>query len=303
MRKQEADLVTDATSLPNMLTVDVEEWFHILEVEGGHTRDEWPHLESRVEANTDVLLDLFAAAGVRGTFFVVGWVARQHPQLVRKIAAAGHEIASHSYWHEVVAKHTPASLAEDLGTSRKLLEDQSGRPVRGFRAPGGSITPETSWAFDVIAEAGFTYDASVNPGHSSHGGFPTPHFGPHRIRCGSGTLYEIPWTTVGLAGRRVPFAGGGYLRLFPYPLIRICVGAENRHGRPATVYVHPREIDPEQPRMQLPWQRRFKYYVGLRSTARKLAALLRDHPFVPVETWLERHGASVADRVFEVARA
>ena len=122
-----------ATSLPNILTVDVEEWFHILEVEGGHTRDEWPHLESRVEANTDVLLDLFAAAGVRGTFFVVGWVARQHPQVVRKIAAAGHEIASHSYWHEVVARHTPASLAEDLGTSRKLLEDQSGRA--GARLP------------------------------------------------------------------------------------------------------------------------------------------------------------------------
>ena len=286
----------------NMLTVDVEEWFHILEVDGGYTRDDWTTLESRVEANTDALLELFASAGATGTFFVVGWVASKHPQLVRRIADAGHEIASHSFWHEVVTRHTRASLAEDLGASKKVLEDLSGKPVLGFRAPGGSITNDTAWAFDVIAEAGFSYDASVNPGHSSHGGFATPHFGPHTIRCRSGELAEIPWTTVGFAGRRVPFAGGGYLRLFPYPLIRSCVGVENRAGRPATIYVHPREIDPDQPRMELPWQRRFKYYVGLSSTANKLRALLRDHRFVPIRTWLDAHRERVAGHVFEVPR-
>jgi len=284
----------------NMLTVDVEEWFHILEVDGGYTRDDWTSLESRVEANTDALLDLFASAGATGTFFVVGWVASKHPQLVRRIADAGHEIASHSFWHEVVSRHTRASLAEDLSASKKLLEDLSGKPVQGFRAPGGSITHETAWAFDVIAEAGFSYDASVNPGHSSHGGFATPHFGPHTIRCRSGDLAEIPWTTVGVAGRRVPFAGGGYLRLFPYRLIRSCVGAENRAGRPATIYVHPREIDPDQPRMELPWQRRFKYYVGLASTEAKLKALLRDHRFVTASEWLATHASDVARRVYEV---
>lgn len=287
---------------PNMLTVDVEEWFHILEVEGGYRRDDWTSLESRVEANTDVLLDLFASAGATGTFFIVGWVAWKHPKLVRRIADAGHEIASHSFWHEVVSRHTRASLAEDLRASKTLLEDLSGKPVLGFRAPGGSITNDTAWAFDVIAEAGFSYDASVNPGHSSHGGFATPHFGPHTIRCGSGDLAEIPWTTVGVAGRRVPFAGGGYLRLFPYPLIRSCVGVENRAGRPATIYVHPREIDPDQPRMELPWQRRFKYYVGLASTEAKLKALLRDHRFVTASAWLAAHEVEVAGRVFEVPR-
>jgi polysaccharide deacetylase family protein (PEP-CTERM system associated) len=289
------------SATPNILTVDVEEWFHILEVEGGYTRDDWSGLESRVEANTDALLALFDEAGAKATCFVVGWVAERHPALVRRIAEAGHEVASHSYGHEVVARHSRASFAEDLAASKRTLEDLCGRPVQGFRAPGGSITPATAWALDAVAEAGFRYDASLNPGHSSHGGYPTPHFGPHRLRCASGTLYEIPWSTVGVAGRRLPFAGGGYLRLFPYGVIRSCVEIENRAGRPVNVYVHPREIDPAQPRMALPWQRRFKYYVGLRSTAGKLRALLRDHRFVPAATWLDRYGDALADRVLDVA--
>jgi polysaccharide deacetylase family protein (PEP-CTERM system associated) len=284
----------------DILTVDVEEWFHILEVDGGYTRADWPRLESRVEANTDALLALFAELGATATFFVVGWVAERHPALVRRIAAAGHEIASHSYWHEVVPRHTRASFAEDLATSRKILEDVSGLPVRGFRAPGGSITPATAWALDAIAEAGFAYDASLNPGHSSHGGFPTPYLGPHRLRCASGTLDEIPWTTVGLGGRRVPFAGGGYLRLFPTRWIQACVGAEHRAGRPVTIYVHPREIDPDQPRMALPWKRRFKYYVGLRGTAAKLRALLGAHRFASASDWLDAHRPALADRVLDV---
>jgi len=288
------------TTVPNILTVDVEEWFHILEVEGGYTRADWPGLESRVEANTDALLALFAETGTKATCFVVGWVAERHPQLVRRIAEAGHEVASHSFFHEVTARHSRATLAEDLTSSRKLLEDLAGQPVAGFRAPGGSITDATAWALEVVAEAGFAYDASLNPGHSSHGGFATPHFGPHRLHTASGDLWEIPWTTVGLAGRRLPFAGGGYLRLLPYELIRACAGIEQRAGRPINVYVHPREIDPDQPRMALPWKRRFKYYVGLRSTERKLRALLRELRFVAARTWLDRYGATIADRVFEV---
>jgi polysaccharide deacetylase family protein (PEP-CTERM system associated) len=289
-----------SSAIDNILTVDVEEWFHILDVEGGYGRDDWERLESRVEANTDALLGLFAEAGATATCFVVGWVAERHPALVRKIAAAGHEVASHSFGHELVGRHSRASLAEDLQTSKKILEDLSGQPVRGFRAPGGSITEATAWALDVVVEAGFAYDASLNPGHSSHGGFATPFYGPHRIRCRAGELDEIPWTTVGVGGRRLPFAGGGYLRLFPYALIRACVAAENRAGRPATVYVHPREVDPDQPRMTLPWRRRFKYYVGLASTARKLRALLGGHRFTSAGAWLDAHRAALGDRVLDV---
>lgn len=288
------------SAVENILTVDVEDWFHILEVDGGPTRDDWSRLESRVEANTDALLALFAESGAKATCFVVGWIAERHPGLVRRIASAGHEVASHSYWHEVVSRHSRASLAEDLASSRKILEDLSGRAVRGFRAPGGSITHATAWALDVVAEAGFRYDASLNPGHSSHGGFATPHFGPHRLRTASGDLDEIPWTTVGVAGRRLPFAGGGYLRLLPYGVIKTCVGIENRAGRPVNVYVHPREIDPDQPRMKLPWKRRFKYYVGLRSTVSKLRSLLSEHRFVSAERWIETNGDRLAGSVFDV---
>jgi hypothetical protein len=172
--------------------------------------------------------------------------------------------------------------------------------VRGFRAPGNSITPATAWVFDVIAEQGYTYDASLCPGISSHGGYPSPFRGPHRVLCNAGELAEIPTSTVALAGRRVSYAGGGYLRLFPYPLIRACLRADNRAGRPATVYVHPREIDPDQPRMKLPLKRRFKYYVGLRSTAGKLRALLRENRFGSAEAWLAAHGADLDDRVLDV---
>ena len=284
----------------NVLTVDVEDWFHILEVDGGYTREQWGGLESRVAANTDALLRDFADAGATATFFVVGWVAARHPDLVRRIAAAGHEVGSHSYWHEVIRGHTRDSLAADLAGSRKLLEDLCGRPVRGFRAPGGSITPATAWAFDVLVEQGFGYDSSLCPGVSSHGGYPSPFHGPHRVRCRAGELAELPSSTVALAGRRVPYAGGGYLRLFPYALIRGCIRLDNREGRPANVYVHPREVDPDQPRMALPWKRRFKYYVGLRSTRAKMRALLREHRFTSAADWLDRHAGEIADRVLDV---
>jgi polysaccharide deacetylase family protein (PEP-CTERM system associated) len=288
--------------IANILTVDVEDWFHILEVDSACAldRSQWPSLESRVLGNTEVLLETFAETGTQATFFVVGWVASRHPELVRRIAAAGHEVGSHSYWHEVMRGHDRRSLAADLGGSRRLLEDLAGAPVRGFRAPGNSITPATAWAFDVIAEQGYTYDSSLCPGLSSHGGYPSPFPGPHRVRCNAGELVEIPSSTAHVAGRRVPYAGGGYLRLFPYPLIRACVRADNRAGRPANVYVHPREIDLDQPRLELPWKRRFKYYVGLRTTAAKLRALLREHRFTSAAAWIDAHGAELAERVLDV---
>jgi polysaccharide deacetylase family protein (PEP-CTERM system associated) len=287
----------------NIMTVDVEDWFHILEFDGGCTRDDWDGLESRVERNSERLLELFAEVGVRASFFVVGWVAERQPGLIRRIAAAGHELASHSYWHEVVRFHSRESLAADLERSKKLVEDLTGLPVRGFKAPGGSITPQTAWAFDVIVEQGYAYDASLCPVFSSHGGFPSPHLGPHRLRCASGELFEVPKSTLGAGGRRVPYAGGGYLRLLPYALIRSAVHLDNRSGRPATVYIHPREIDPQQPRMELPPKRRFKYYVGLRSAERKLGRLLRDFRFVPAADWIAEHEAELAERVLDVREA
>jgi len=285
---------------PNIMTVDVEDWFHILEVDGGYVRDDWQRLDARVVGNTEKLLDLFSASNVTATFFVVGWVAWKQPALVRRIVDAGHEIASHSFWHDVVRCHSRESLAADLGRSKKLLEDLSGKPVDGFRAPGASMTLDTAWAFDVIVEQGYTYDASLCPGYASHGGFPSPFLGPHRIRCEAGELAEIPSATMGIGSKRVPYSGGGYLRLLPYWFIRACIGFDNRRGRPTNIYVHPRDTDPNQPRMELALKRAFKYYVGVRSTEAKLRALVRDHRFVSIASWLAEGESELEDCVLDV---
>ncbi len=286
---------------PNMLTVDVEDWFHILEADGtAPAREAWPGLESRVEANSARLLDCFAGAGAHATFFVVGWIAARHPGLVRRIADAGHEIASHSFWHEVVRRHDRASLAADLAASRKLLEDLSGQAVEGFRAAGNSITPAEAWAFDSIFAAGFRYDASLCPARSSHGGFPSPFRGPHLVRCAAGELVEIPSASIGFGRWRVPYAGGGYLRLFPGWLVRLAIALDNSAGRPSNIYVHPREVDIDQPRLALPALRRFKYYVGLATTERKLSALLRRGRWIGVRRWIAERRPDLYGKVLDV---
>jgi polysaccharide deacetylase family protein (PEP-CTERM system associated) len=304
MRNDRVDILSEMPNdRVNILTIDVEEWFHVLEADGPHGREAWPTLDSRVEASCDLLLGMLADAGVTATFFCVGWVADRHPALIRRIAAQGHELASHSYWHEVLARHTRSSLRADLERSKKLLEDESGAEVSGFRAPGGSITLQTAWSLEVLAELGFRYDASLNPGHSSHGGYPTPFRVPHLLRCAAGELAEIPWSTLGPDRWQFPYAGGGYLRLLPYPVVRAALAAANRRGRTTTVYVHPRELDLGQPRITLPLLRRFKYYVGIRSTQPKLRGLLRDFSFTSARRWLADHESEWRSRVLDVRTA
>jgi polysaccharide deacetylase family protein (PEP-CTERM system associated) len=284
----------------NILTVDVEDWFHILESDEAPDRERWDSLPSRVEQNTDRLLELFASAGARATFFTVGWVAWRYPELVKRIHSAGHELASHTFWHEVVRRHDRESFAADLAASKSVLEDLTGEPVSGYRAAGNSITPSDAWAFDVILEQGYSYDASLCPAISSHGGFPSPYRGPHLLRSDAGTLVEIPSATVGIGARRVPYAGGGYLRLFPYSVLRSAIDLDNGLGRPTNLYVHPREIDVDQPRMDLPRLRRFKYYVGLASTQRKLEKLLARYRFVGCRDWIRERRPALLGQVFDV---
>jgi polysaccharide deacetylase family protein (PEP-CTERM system associated) len=285
----------------NMMTVDVEDWFHILESEDAPLRSEWDRLPSRVEENTDRLLELLRETNTQATFFVVGWVAERFPSIVRRIAEAGHEIGSHSYWHEVIRRYDRRSLVADLQASRKLLEDLSGLRVEGYRAPGNSITPADAWVFDVILEAGFTYDASVCPGTSSHGGFRAAYKMPHIVRCNAGDLIEIPSATMGIRGIRVPYAGGGYLRLFPYRFLKAAIGIDNSAGYPTNVYVHPREVDVKQPRMELTSSlRRFKYYVGLHSTERKLRRMLTEFQWVGIRRWIAERRPDLIGRVLDV---
>ncbi len=295
------ELRAERKKIPNLLTVDVEDWFHILDSAEAPDRRQWDQLPSRVEENTDRLLQIFADAQVRATFFVVGWIAWRSPGLVRRIAAAGHEIASHSFWHELVTYHHRESFRADLTTSKKLLEDITGQAVQGFRAPGWSITPEQTWAFEILAEEGFRYDASMVSGIASHGGFRSPFMGPHTLVLPKHELVEVPLATFGLGRWRLPYSGGGYLRLFPYPLIRGAAHRTRKSGEPFCVYVHPREIDPGQPRMNnLPMLRKFKYYVGLKHTERKLRRLLNDFSFVPISDWIESYPERIAERRYRI---
>lgn len=286
----------------HILTVDVEDWFHLLEVKGGYSPSDWDSLPSRVVDNTERLLALFEAHRFQATFFFIGWIAERNPSLVRRIADAGHEVASHSYWHELVARHDRVSFRQDLERSRKALEDITGERVRGFRAPGFSITPETAWAFELIVEQGFTYDSSLWPGRSIYGGFTTPLDGPHLLRCAAGDLIEIPASTRVL-GLPLPYSGGGYLRLLPEWLIRVCIQANGRRGIPTALYVHPRDFDDKQPRIQLPAVRTFRSYVGLASAQRKLRGLLGRFHWTSASAWIEKHGASARARLLDVRSA
>jgi polysaccharide deacetylase family protein (PEP-CTERM system associated) len=260
----------------NALTVDVEDWFQVQAFAGILARPDWDGLERRVEANTDRLLAMFAQANVTGTFFTLGWVAERHPALVRRIVAAGHELASHGYWHRLVHEQTPADFAEDVGAARKLLEDIGGVEVRGYRAPTFSINAGNPWAFDVLEAAGYHYSSSIYPiRHDMYGMPDAPRF-PYRP--GAGKLVELPMTTTRFGSRNFPCAGGGYFRLLPYPVFRAALGRFNKiDSAPGMFYTHPWEIDAAQPRVAAaPAMSRFRHYINLNKTESRLARLLKD---------------------------
>lgn len=256
-------------------TVDLEEWFHLLDTDVAPGRESWEAQDSRVEKNTRRLLELMGEAGVRGTFFTLGWVAERFPGLVREVAAAGHEIASHGHEHLLAYEVGREAFGADARRSKDVLEQVTGAEVLGYRAGGFSITSETPWAFDELAEAGFRYDSSVFPARRAHGGFLGGPGHPHRVVTASGAgLVEFPLSPLRVGPVSVPFSGGGYLRLFPAPLVRWGIGRLLRRGVPANVYVHPREVDPGQPRLPLPLARRFRSYVNLRRGEAKIRYLL-----------------------------
>ncbi len=259
-----------------MLSVDVEDYFHVNAFAGRITSDQWASFESRVVANTDRLIDLFAEHDVKATFFVLGWVAHRHPTLVARIAAAGHELASHSYWHRLVYRLTPAEFRDDLRQARDAIESASGVQVRGFRAPTYSIVSESLWALDELIAEGYAYDASIFPIRHDVYGIPAAPRAPHLIRRPGGTILELP----GAAGRwaflTVPI-GGGYFRLLPYDVTRRAIERFNRTERqPAMFYLHPWELDADQPRMSAPLTSRIRHYTHLSDTERRLRRLLRD---------------------------
>ena len=274
----------------NILSVDVEDWFHILDIDSVPPVEEWESLPGRVEQNFSRMLELFEAAGVRVTCFFLGWVARSHPDLVRQAVAQGHEIASHGFFHQLVYQQSAEEFRTDISDSKKLLEDISGSVVHGYRAPGFSFIPSTDWAFEELAAAGYHYDSSVFPAVRGHGGNAQARLEPHRVQTASGTLIEFPISVVAVGGRRVCFFGGGYFRFFPYPLIERAGRAVERGNRPIVFYIHPREIDPDHPRLPMPAVRAFKSYVNLGSTWGKLERVVKEQRVTSFGEWMERHG-------------
>ncbi|WP_280154029.1 XrtA system polysaccharide deacetylase [Piscinibacter sp. XHJ-5] len=262
-------------TLMNALTVDVEDYFQVSALAPLIDRSSWDQRECRVERNVERLLELFARHHARATFFTLGWVAERYPHLVKRIVAAGHELASHGYGHLRASEQSRDEFMQDVHRAKGLLEDLGGRRVQGYRAPSFSIGYSNPWAFDVLLEAGYRYSSSVYPVQHDHYGMPdAPRF-PYQPRPG---LTEIPVTTTRVLGRNLPAGGGGYFRLAPYALSRWAIRRVNRVDlRPAIFYFHPWEIDPQQPRVPgTPLKTRFRHYVNLDKTESRLAQLLRD---------------------------
>jgi len=272
----------------NALSVDVEEYFQATVFNGDSPCEKWDSYESRVHSATEKVLAILARFDTKATFFVVGWVARRHPGLVKAIHKEGHEVACHSYAHQVISKQTPDTFRKDLRFAKSILEDITGEPVRGYRAPTFSITEDTLWALDILIEEGFHYDSSIFPIHHDRYGMPKAERFPNLIRRSNGyKMLEFPMSTLRLMGTNFPFAGGGYMRLLPVSFISRAIERINGRGHPVILYVHPWEFDPHQPRLRAPLMTAFRHYHNIGAMSRKFEYLVSKHEFAPVCEVLE----------------
>lgn len=267
--------------LVNALTIDVEDYFHASALASVAPRHRWDSLPSRVSANTRRLLDVMDEAGVKSTCFVLGWVARRDPDLVREIAGRGHEVCSHGFWHQLVYDQTPEEFRSDVREARALLQDLSGQPVSGYRAPSFSIVDRSLWALEVLVEEGYTYDASIFPIHHDRYGIPDAPRRIHVRQTEAGAITEVPSSTVRL-GKNLPTAGGGYFRLLPYAWTRWGIARVNSEGMPAIFYLHPWEIDAGQPALPVSRLTRVRHYRNLDRCEARLVRMLREFAFAPL---------------------
>jgi peptidoglycan-N-acetylglucosamine deacetylase len=266
--------------LVHALSFDIEDWFHMVEVEAVADRNKWASLPSLVDRYTRWILEQLAEHNTRATFFVLGWVAEQHSHLARLIAEAGHEIACHSYWHARVDQLGREEFREDTRRTKDLLEQQAGQTVFGYRAPTFSIKPGTEWALDVLLDLGFRYDASLFPALRAHGGYPCVQEAHDFTDTPSGrSIRELPMSVLGWGSLKIPFSGGGYLRLLPKWAIRYGFNHFERRGIPVVTYLHPRDFAPDCPRVPMSMIRRFKCYVGTCSSQSKLRMMLANYRF------------------------
>jgi polysaccharide deacetylase family protein (PEP-CTERM system associated) len=275
----------------HVLSIDVEDWFQVESYAHAIPPARWPRCELRVADNVFRLLDLLATADVRATFFVLGWVAERLPDLVRALAEAGHEVASHGWSHTPIWRLDEAAFYDEVSRSRALLQQLSGQQVIGYRAPTCSVTRSTLWALPLLRRAGYCYDSSIFPVYHDRYGIPDAPTGLHRREEG---IWELPLSVLELGGLRLPVAGGGYFRLYPLWLTRWAMRRLERADRPAVVYLHPWEFDPDQPRVDgLGVVGALRHRVGIPSNVGKLGHLLREFRFAPARTVLERLGVAL----------
>ncbi len=280
--KVKYDMPAD-NQLINALTVDVEDYYQVEAFADVVKREDWSKWESRVERNTQKLLNLFAQRNVKATFFMLGYVAEKHPQLLREIVAAGHELACHGYHHRLIYTQTPEEFRTDLCRAKHLLEDLGGVSVIGYRAPSYSITAQSLWALDILLEEGFQYDSSIFPVHHDRYGLPEAERFPHVLQRAAGGIVEFPPSTVQLFGTNLPISGGGYFRILPYSLFRQGWHRINRKESEAAIFfLHPWEVDPEQPVVPGKKINILRHRLNLRRTYHRLEKLLTEFQFAPV---------------------
>jgi polysaccharide deacetylase family protein (PEP-CTERM system associated) len=259
-----------------ILSVDVEDYFQVEAFAGIVSRDQWGSFPCRVEANTHRILDLLDACNVQATFFILGWVAERYPRLVRDIVQRGHEPACHSYWHRLIYTFTPDEFRSDTRQAKEAIEQAAGEPVSGYRAPSFSIVSRSAWAYDVLAELGFTYDSSVFPVRHDMYGVPDAPRAPFQVETPFGSIIEFPMATFHVgAGPNLPVGGGGYLRIFPMWYTQLGLKQAWKEGLPVVTYVHPWELDPDQPKIHASLKSRVRHYTNLSTTAGRLKRLIR----------------------------
>ncbi len=272
------------SKIKNALTIDVEDYFHVAALAESIQTSQWDSLECRVEKNTEKLLSLFESKNVKATFFTLGWVAERFPQIVKKIASAGHEVASHGYSHQLIYNQSPAVFKEETHKSKVILEDITQQEVIGYRAASYSITERSKWALDILCDLGFKYDSSIFPVKHDLYGIPGSPRWPYNLETDKkNTIVEFPISTFNIANYKLPIAGGGYFRLFPYWFTKLGLGSINKENEPFVFYLHPWEVDPSQPKVQASWFSMFRHYNNLEKCYSRLEQLLSDFSFTTVE--------------------
>ncbi len=266
----------------NALSIDLEDYYHAESFSQTIQPGQWGSYRRRVRENSERILAILKNYNVQATFFVLGWVAEREPDLIREIHSRGHEIACHGYNHKMLTKQSPEEFRADLRKARGLIEPLIGQKLLGYRAPTFSIVKSTLWALDILIEDGFIYDSSIFPIHHDRYGIPDAERLPYQIKRDSGTIYEFPMSTLRVAGLNLPAGGGGYLRILPYAYTKWAVNRLNQQQQMVMVYLHPWEIDPDQPRQPLPPSTSFRHYYNLGYMETKLNFLLRDFQFAPV---------------------